>query len=132
MGRRPDDHLVRAGDLLQPARGVHDVAHRGVVAAGAQGADEDLAGVHADAQVDVDPVLLAHLREPFLHPQRRAHRSLGVVLVRDGRTEERDQRVADDLVDLPAEGRDLGGEPLEATVDEVLDVLGIRGLRQAS
>ena len=43
-----------------------------------------------------------------------ADRALGVVLVRDGRAEERDERVADDLVDLAAERRDLGGEPLEA------------------
>ena len=132
MGGRTDDDLVRAGDRLQPARGVHDVAHRGVVAAGAQRADEHLAGVHADAQVDVDAVLFAHLREPLLHPQRGAHRALGVVLVRDRRAEERDERVADDLVDLAAEGGDLGGEPLEAAVDEVLDVLRDRRSPRAS
>ena len=112
--RGTDDDLVGPGDLLQPARGVHDVAHRGVVAAGTQRADEHLAGVHADPQVDVDPVLVAHLGEPFLHAQRGAHRALGVVLVRDRRAEERDERVADDLVDLAAERGDLGREALEA------------------
>jgi hypothetical protein len=62
--------------------------------------------------------------------ERRAHRSFGVVLVRDGRTEEGQQGVTHDLVDTAAEAHDLVGEAHEATVDEVLDLLGVAGLGQ--
>ena len=130
VGRGADDHLVRPRDLLEPARGVHDVAHRGVVATGPERADQHLAGVHPDAEVHVHLELGPHLREALLHAQRGPDGPLGVVLVGDRRAEQRDQRVADHLVDLAAEGRDLDREPLEAAVDEVLDVLGVRGLRQ--
>ena len=68
--------------------------------------------------------------ERLLHPQRGAHGPLGVVLVGDRRAEQGDDGVADDLVDLPAEGVDVGDEPLEAAVDEVLHLLGIAGLGQ--
>ena len=51
--------------------------------------------------------------------------------MRDGRTEQRHDRVADDLVDLPAEGGDVGDEALEAAVDEVLHLLGVHRLRKA-
>ena len=47
--------------------------------------------------------------------RRRANGTLGVVLVRDRRTEQREDRVADDLVDLAAVGRDVGDEALEAS-----------------
>ena len=69
---------------LQALRGVHDVAHGGVVAAGPQGADEHLAGVDADAhpQAGVDRGRVA-VSERLLHAQRGTHRALGVVLVGD-------------------------------------------------
>ena len=54
--RSPDRRAPHpaAAARLQAVGGVHDVAHRGVVAAGAERADEHLAGVHADAHADVD------------------------------------------------------------------------------
>ena len=42
-----------------------------------------------------------------------------------GRAEQRDDGVADDLVDAAAEGVDVGDEPLEAPVDEVLHLLRV-------
>ena len=70
------------------------------------------------------------LLERLLHLQRGAHTALGVVLVRDRHAEARDERVADDLVELAAERAHVGDEPLERAVDEVLHVLGIGGLRE--
>ena len=58
--------------------------------------------------------LTAQLVEALLHAQPGADRALGIVLVGDRRAEDRDERVADDLVDLTAVGHDLGREPFEA------------------
>ena len=68
--------------------------------------------------------------ERLLHAQRGPHGPLGVVLVGDRRTEQGDDGVADDLVDPAAEGVDVGHEPLEAVVDQVLHLLGVAGLGQ--
>ena len=125
---RPDDDLPGLRARLQTARDVHDVAHRGVVAARPQRADEHLAGVHADPQLNGDAVLVLQVAERLLHLDRRPHGALGVVLVGDRRPEQRHQRVADDLVDLAAERLHVGRDRGEATVDEVLDALGIGGL----
>ncbi len=46
----------------------------------------------------------------------------------DRRAEESHDGVADDLVDLTAEGRDVSDQALEAAVEEVLDVLRVRSL----
>ena len=70
------------------------------------------------------------LCDRLLHPQRGAHGPLGVVLVGDRGTEQGDDRVADDLVDLAAERGDVGHEALEAVVDQVLDLLGVERLGQ--
>jgi hypothetical protein len=59
-----------------------------------------------------------------------AHRALGVVLVGDRGAEERQHGVADDLVDPSTERLDVLHQPLEAPVDQPLDLLGIAMLRQ--
>jgi hypothetical protein len=51
--------------------------------------------------------------------------------VGDRGSEQRQDGVADDLVDPAAELLDDGDEPLEAPVDDALDLLGIAVLRQA-
>ncbi len=71
------------------------------------------------------PDLGAPVRQRLLHAQAGAHGALGVVLVGDRRAEEGEDGVADDLVDPAAEVGDVGGEPLEAAVDQVLDLLGV-------
>jgi hypothetical protein len=48
-------------------------------------------------------LLLDHPAHRRLHAGGRAHRPLGVVLVRGGRAEHRHQPVAGELVDVPAE-----------------------------
>ena len=120
------------GGHLQPLRGVHRVAHRGVVAASPQRPDQDLAGVDPDAHlhrhvgVDLGPVGGQRL----LHAQRGPHGSLRVVLVGHRGSEEGDDGVAHDLVDLAAERGHVTHEQLEAVVDQVLDLLGIGRLAE--
>ena len=60
--------------------------------------------------------------------ERGAHGPLRVVFVGDRRTEQGEDRVTDDLVDLPAERSDICHEALEAVVDQVLQLLGIHRL----
>ena len=128
--RRADEDVARLGGALQAVRRVHHVAHRRVVAAGAERADEHLARVDPHAHADVHTELHRGERERLLHPQRGSHGALGVVLVRRRRTEQGDDRVTDDLVDPAAKGVDVRHEPPEAVVDQVLHLLGIAGLRQ--
>jgi hypothetical protein len=125
LGGVTDEHGSRGGQLLQTGRGVHDVAHRRVVGAGHR-ADQDLAGVDADAQADsVVRVLLAEVAECRLHRERRSDRPVGVVLVSDRCPEQRDDRVPEHLVDDTAVVLDVGDEPSERGVDEPLDLLGV-------
>ena len=130
VGGRTDDDLAGLGRGLEPARGVDDVAHHGRVAAGAHRADEHLTGVDADAQGHLRRLVGRELLERFLHLQRGAHAAFGVVLVRDRDAEDRDDRVADDLVELAAERAHVGDEALEGAIDEVLHVLGVGRLRE--
>ena len=130
--RGTDDHLPGLRDRLQPAGRVHDITHGGVVTARAQRAHQHLAGVDADAHADFGGSLGAEPFEVFLHPERGAHRSLGVVFVGDGRAEDRHQRIADHLVDLAAVGDDVGRESFEAEIHQILDVLRIGTLRESS
>ena len=54
-------------------------------------------------------LVLARSR-PVADRERRPHRPLGVVLVRDRRAEERHHRVADELLDRSAETLELGAQ----------------------
>ena len=72
-----------------------------------------------------------HAGDGLLHAQPGADRTLGVVLVGDRRAEQGDDGVAHDLVDPAAERLDVVGEPLEAPVDQRLDLLGIHASRTA-
>ena len=53
LGRFADQHAARRCQRLESRRRVDDIAHRGVVGPGDR-ADEDFAGVDADAHLDVD------------------------------------------------------------------------------
>ena len=130
FGRGADGHVAGLAELLEPLRGVHDVAHRGRVAAGSHRAHEHLAAVHADAHLHREVDLLGDALHGLVHAQRGAHGSFGVVLVSDRGAEEGDDLVADDLVEPAAERGDVGHELLEAVVDEALDLLGVGARRQ--
>ncbi len=126
--RGPDDHGTRCRSSLEARCRVDDVTHGGVIAAGSKCTDKHLTRVDPDAQLGRDVELIAHQAERLLHLQRGSHRPLGVVLMRDRGTKQGDDRVPHDLVDLAAERLDVGDQPFEASVDEVLHVFGIRGL----
>ena len=125
LGGRADDHVAGGAEGLEALRGVHDVAHRGGVAAGAHRAHEHLAAVHADADLHRHLDLFGDLDEGVVHLERGPNGPFGVVFVGDRRAEERHDLVADDLVEPAAEGGDVGDEALETVVDEALDLLGI-------
>ena len=130
MGGGPHHDLTGSGELLQPLRGVDDVAHHGGVAAGAHRADQHLAGVHADPHLHPDAEVGRERGERLVHAQRGPHRPLGVVLVGDRGAEQRDDLVADDLVEVAAEVDDVDDEGVEAGVDESLHVLRVAGRRE--
>ena len=125
FGERTDDDLAGCRAALEPTRGVDHVAHRGHVTATSQGADEHLARVHAHPHLDVGAQALAQARERALHLERAANGALGIVLVGHWRPEDRDDLVADDLVDPTSVRHDVAGHRLEAGVDETLHVLGV-------
>ena len=127
---RTDDDLARLRRGLEPARGVDDVAHHGRVAPGTHRADQHLAGVDPDPQGHLRRLVGGELLEGFLHLQRGAHAALGVVFVGDRDAEARDERVADDLVELAAEGAHVGDEAFERAIDQVLHLLGVGRLRE--
>ena len=119
------------GDPLQPAGDVDHVAHGGVVAVGPQRPDQHLAGVDADAHLEVGH---AGRRRPvgqrLEHLQGGPYGPVGVVLVGDRGAEHGHDGVAENLVDPAAVRGDVVGQGGEHGVDEVLDLLGIAGLGQ--
>ena len=92
------------GQLLHPRREMGGLAHRGVVHAevGANGPDNHLARVQADADTDGDPLLASYplgvSLHALLHPERRVARAHRVVLMCDRRAEQRHDAVAHDLI----------------------------------
>ena len=107
------------------------LAHRGVVHVqiGADRAHDHLARVQAHADADRDAVLPSHaLGVPLhrlLHPERRIARAHRVVLVRQGRAEERHDPVAHDLVHGALVAVDGLHHVLEHGVEELARLLGI-------
>ena len=131
VGGWPHEHAAGRRLGLQPGRQVHHVAQRRVVAAGPQRTHQHLAGGHADAQADGHTDLGGVVGHGRLHGQAGTHAPLGVVLVRHRRAEQRQDAVAQDLVDPAAVQVDVGHQPLEAPVDEPLHLLGIAPLGQS-
>ncbi len=130
VGGGADEHGAGRRRGLEAVGRVHHVAHGRVVAAGAQGPDQHLAGVDPDPHLDLDVEAGGDLGQGGLHPQGRPDRPLGVVLVGRGGPEQGDDGVADDLVDSAPEGVDVLHEVLEAPVDQVLHLLRVTGLGQ--
>ena len=82
-----------------------------------------------DAQAELDAARLLHprgvVREDALHRERGAEGALRVVLVRDGRAEDDEDRVADELLDRAVVPDRLLGEVLEDARDEDLELLRV-------
>ena len=90
---------------LQPRRGVDDVAddHRVSRLGPRVEIDDHLAGVDGEPRLEVElAVDDVHLAERVADRERRPHRPLGVVAVRDRRAEDPEHGVADELLDPAA------------------------------
>ena len=115
------------------AAGVDDVAgdHPLARARARVERDERLARVDADANLELERrLVLVQLRDGVADRERRAHRALGVVLVRDRRAEDRDDRVADELLDRAAVALELVRAAARGTAREQrADVLRVEPLR---
>ena len=62
--------------------------------------------------------------------QRRAHRALGVVLVRDRRAEQREHAVAREVLDGAAERFDRPDHARHGVADDELQLLGIQAFAE--
>ena len=131
VGRRADQHLTGSRQGLQALRGVHRVAGDGV---GLRTARAEAAGHHrprVDAEVERERQAGApapagiEARRPFEHGERRPERPLGVVLMCVRRAEQREQGVADELVDEAAELLHRSGQFFEQLVLKRLHDLGV-------
>ena len=82
----------------------------------AQSAGNDRPGVDADVEHQRragPPALFAEPRRAGDHVERGAQRAFRIVLMRDRRAEQRQQRIADELVDEAAEALHGRGQFLE-------------------
>ena len=126
--------LVLGRRLLQPRRDVHGVAGGQLLVGSRVVVGHHLTGVDTGAVGQRDAIALAqvlvHARERALHPDRRAHRAHGVVLVGARQAEHRHDGVADVLLDLAAMASDLGGHRLEVALLDFVQCLGVEGFAQ--
>ena len=105
-----DDDAADGRMLLQSCRGVHDVArdHSFSFRGPRAQCDHRLAAVHGPANCEFEIWMLGvELVDRGQDAQRRVHRALGIVFVRDRRTEDRHDSIADELLHRPAEPLDL-------------------------
>jgi hypothetical protein len=131
VGRRANQHLTGSCQGLQALCGVHRVSGDGVrlCAAGAEAAGHHRPRVDAEVERERQAGAPApagiEARRPFEHGERRPERPLGVVLMCVRRAEQREQGVADELVDEAAELLHRGGEFFEQLVLKRLHDLGV-------
>ena len=117
-----EEDLARLRRLLETRRKIDRLARReGRIAL----VDDDLARLDADADGELQLLDFRHDLE------RRAHGTLGVVLVRDRHTEGRHHRVARELLDRASVRFDASRDDLEVAVDALADDFGIRARDEA-
>ncbi len=116
--RRPhrrlvDEDVAHRSGRLQAGGDVDDVARDDALAAlrARTERDDGLAGRDRGAHGELE-TFLAELLDRLEDPEPGADRALGVVLVGDGSPEDGHDRVADELLDGPAEPLDVGLHPL--------------------
>ena len=135
QGRRGGGHVDRArlGQLLHALGQADGGSHRRVfqVLVVVEGPGHHLAGVESDPHVEADA---AFLLEPvavggqlLAQVERRRAGLPGVVLEGDGRTEERHDPVAGELVHVPVEARHPVAQDGEEAPHEVAPLLQLHG-----
>ena len=128
---RAHERGARRRELLHARGQVRRLAHGGVVdvQVAADGAHDDLSRVEPDTDLHVHAVRMARLlrvaRHPLLHPQRGVARAHGVILVGDGRAEERHDPVAHHLIDRALVAMDRLHHSFEHRVEDLSCFLGI-------
>ena len=126
VGRLARENSVHGGRGLHPCSRVDDVAcdHRLAFRGAGADIDERLPGVDGDPHLKV-----GLLRAPVTDRKRRPHRPLRIVLMRDGRAEDRHHRVADELLDGSSTALELVAEVSVIRGKHRAHVLGIELLR---
>ena len=131
--QRVDGHQdgARVCHLFHPRGEVRGLSHRRVVHAqvGADGADDDFAGVQADADPNGNtlrpPQLVGVLFDRLLHPEARIARPHRVILVRQWRAEQGHDAVAHHLIDRALVVVDGVHHVREDRVQDLARLLGI-------
>ena len=128
MGGLVDEDSVHGRRALETSRRVHDITRRHPFALSRARVerDERLAGRDPDPQLE--PVLDGEVADG----ERGTYRALWIVLVRDGRAEERHHRVTDELLDRPAVPFELCADTCVVGTQERLYVLRDRATRPAT
>jgi hypothetical protein len=113
---------------LQTCRRVHDVSRRHPLALARPGGedDESFAGVDADAEIESQSgVRGVHLGDRVADRECSTNGALRIVLMREWRSEQSHDRVADELLDGPAEALELCPQPQVIRREHRADVLGV-------
>ncbi len=131
VGLGADEDAVRRRVLLESRGRVHHIAGDHCLAElGVRTErDERLAGIHGNPEPEVDVGLAVQLRHALAHRHRRAHGTLGVVAECRRRTEHAHDRVADELLDDPAERLDLAANAVVVRAQDRADLLRVEALR---
>jgi hypothetical protein len=123
--------IVPGRELLHAAGQVRRLAHGCVIhpQVAADRPDDDFTGIQPDADLWLDAVRAAHLlavaANGGLHVERGVAGAHGVVLVGDGRAEQRHDAVAHHLVDGPFVPVDRVHHPLEHRVEQLARLLRV-------
>ena len=126
IGRLVDEDPVHRRRVLQPGRGVDDVArgHPLALTGASPEGHQRLAGGYGDPHLE--PPVLGHR---VADGQRGAHRAFWIVLVRGGSAEDGHHRVADELLDGASVALELGTQLFVVGPQDRIDVLGVERLR---
>jgi hypothetical protein len=120
--RLADKHAVDRSRGLQARCRVHNVARRHALPGlrACVEVNQCFARVHRDPRLN--RILLAR---PITNRERGAHSAFRIVLVRNRRTEERHDRIADELLHRAAEPLELASQALVIGTEDRLDVFGV-------
>ncbi len=113
VGLAADEDPVDGRGGLETRCGVHHVAGRHALALARTGSDDDerLTRVHADADLQVEPLVgRIQIVDRLADRKSGSDRAFRVVFVRNRSSEDGDHRIPDELLDGAAEPLELGAE----------------------